>query len=180
MMTQKNKLLRIEHEFNLDMAISYIDDNHKKDLDDYLRIIFILMDFLSNRQYTEDEYHLIRNMIKDFFLYTKLKYSHNPEYLFYIGFIASMSEWYFGIEWNDVESMLKKAMYLAPENLLYKWGYCCIPDQRAEVNTEIKHSLSMQILKSNMLMEKIAQKGLLGECLKGFIHSMYESTKISL
>ena len=91
-----------------------------------------------------------------------------------------MSEWYFDIEMEDVESMLKKATYLDPESLLNKWGYCCILNQRAEVNTETKYFLSRQILENDMLMKNIMKKGLFGEYLKEFMLLVYESTKVLL
>lgn len=128
--------------------------------------------------YSKHDYYA--DLLKKYFLESYNRFSNHSEYLFYIGFIASMSEWYFDIEMEDVESMLKKATYLDPESLLYKWGYCCIPNQRAEVNTETKYSLLRQILENNKLMENIIQKGPLGEYLKEFMLSIYKSTKVLL
>ena len=107
---------------------------------------------------------IVNMIIMQIFLESYSRFSNNSEYLFYIGFIASMSEWYFDIEMEDVESMLKKATYLDPESLLYKWGYCCILNQRAEVNTETKYFLSRQILENDMLMKNIMSLLILMNC----------------
>ena len=179
MRTQKNKLLQIENEFNIGMAIDYVSDN-ERDLDDYIRVIFLLMDFLVNGQYSEKEHGFVVNMIKKFFLESKPKYLHNPEYLFYIGFIASMSEWYLDLEWGEVESMLKNATCIEPQNFLYQWGYNSIIDQRVEVNTKMKHSLSKQILEDSLQMNSIREKGLLGKYLESIIQNEYEATKAIL
>lgn len=141
---------------------------------------YLLMDILVNEMYDNSKHDYYANLLKKHFLESYRRFSNNSEYLFYIGFIAFMSEWYFDIEMEDVESMLKKATYLDPESLLYKWGYCCIPNQRAEVNTETKYSLLRQILENNKLMENIIQKGPLGEYLKEFMLSIYESKKVLL
>ena len=176
----ENEIINIEYERNLDKAIEYIENNHKRDLDDYLQIIFLLTDFVSNGQYSEDKHNYYAGLLKKYFIESYCKYSYNSEYLFYVAFIASMSEWYFEIEMKEIESMLAEAARLEPENLLYKWGFYSISDQQSNINTEDKYSLSKQILEDNILVEKIEQKGLLGEYLKGFILSIYESTKVLL
>jgi hypothetical protein len=180
-MIQQEKILRrIEKNYNIDEAIKYIESNHEKDLDDFLRVIFLLQNFLVNGQYTKKEYDFVASKINKIFLETKSKYSHVPEYLFYVGFIASMAEWYFNIKIEDIESMIKDATQFEPENLLYKWRYYAITDQRSEINTKLKYLLSKQILENNVLMQGIESKGSLGKYLEGFIQYTYESTKLLL
>ena len=182
-MCWREQLKQYEYNKNWNAAIKLmqvvIDDN-PNDIDGYLFMNYLLMDILVNEMYDNSKHDYYADLLKKYFLESYSRFSNNSEYLFYIGFIASMSEWYFDIEMEDVESMLKKATYLDPESLLYKWGYCCILNQRAEVNTETKYFLSRQILENDMLMKNIMKKGLLGEYLKEFMLWVYESTKVLL
>ena len=178
MMTKEKQLLQIENELDIDMAIDYIENNHKKDMNDYIRVLFLLMDFLVNGQCTENKHDFVADKTKKIFLEANSKYFHNQKYLFYIGFVASMSEWYFDIKWSEVEFMLKEAVCLEPKNLLYQWGYNSIIDQRIEVNTKIKYLLSKQILEDKTLIKNIRKNGLLGKYLEGFIQNEYELTKV--
>lgn len=51
------------------------------------------------------------------------------------------------------------------------------PDQRTEINTELKQLISNQILEDNLILEWLKNKGLLGEYILGIIQSTYESTQ---
>lgn len=182
-MCWKEQLKQYEYNKDWDAAISLMQviiDDTPDELDSYLCMNYLLMDILVNEMYDNSKHGYYADLLKKYCLESYRRFSNNSEYLFYIGFIASMSEWYFGIEMEDVESMLKKATNLDSESLLYEWGYCCIPNQRAEVNTETKYSLSKQILENDMLMKNITKKGLLGEYLEEFILSVYESTRVLL
>ena len=89
-----------------------------------------------------------------------------------------IAEWYFGIETLDeATAMLNKATQSEPYNILYKWGYYSITDQRAEINTKTKFFLSKQILGDSLLLKWIKSKGLLGEYIEGIIQGTYEATK---
>ena len=167
-MCWREQLKQYEYNKNWNAAIKLmqvvIDDN-PNDIDGYLFMNYLLMDILVNEMYDNSKHDYYADLLKKYFLESYSRFS---------------SEWYFDIEMEDVESMLKKATYLDPESLLYKWGYCCILNQRAEVNTETKYFLSRQILENDMLMKNIMKKGLLGEYLKEFMLLVYESTKVLL
>ncbi|MDR0559364.1 MAG: hypothetical protein LBG92_04295 [Prevotellaceae bacterium] len=153
-----------------------MENNHGKDLDDYLQIIFQILDFLVEEEYSKEEHNFYIELLKKYFSESYFKFANNPEFLFYIGFIASTGEWYFNIEWKEIESMLKKAACLEPDNLLYRWGYISIPDQRIEVNSEMKYLLSKRIIENDLLTSRIKKKGVLGEYLLEFIQHDNEST----
>lgn len=178
-MKLENELINIEQQRDLNKAIQYLKENDEKNLDTYLRVIFMLLDFLVDGQYTEDKHDFISLEIKKIFEEAKSKYSDKSEFLFFSGIMIYIAEWYFGTETLDeATTMLKKAMDSEPENILYKWGYYSITDQRAEINTETKFFLSKEILEKDSLLKWIENKGLLGEYLKGIIEGTYETTKI--
>ena len=173
---KKNALINIDHEQDIDKLVDSFEIAQEKDLDAYLRISFLLLDFLVNSQYTEKEHNYYAGVLKKYFLESYQKYLHCPEYLFYIGFISSMAEWYFDMNIEEVRYMIKEAEQLEPQNILYKWGYYFIIDQRNEINTILKHQLSKQILENKSLIKGIRRKGLLGMYLEGMIQYTYKST----
>ena len=68
-------------------------------------------------------------LLKTYFEKSYNLFSNNAEYLFFIGKILHIAEWYFGLEDDKLAvEMQKKAMEKEPENILYEWAYrlsCC-------------------------------------------------------
>jgi hypothetical protein len=177
-MELKNELELIEKERNIYRAFEFIENEGNQGLDNYLRVIFILLDFLVDGQYTQDEHDFFSVKIKEIFGRSKLKYSNNYEFLFFAGIMIYIAEWYFGFDNIDEgKIMLEDAMKNNPDNIVYKWGYYSITDQRAEINTNLKQELSKQILRDNLIIEWIKGKGLLGDYILGIIQGTYEATK---
>lgn len=88
-----------------------------------------------------------------------------------------IAEWYFGFDSTvEAEMMLEDAMKSNPDNIVHKWGYYSITDQRAEINTRLKHDLSKRILKDRLIIKWIKNKGLLGKYVVGIVQSTYEAT----
>jgi len=173
------KLMNIEQERNINKAIQYLEEDKNKNLNTYLRVIFLLLDFLVDSQYTQEEHNFISLKIKDLFEEAKTKYFNESEFLFFSGMMIYIAEWYFGIKTlDDAKTMLNKAMQCEPNNIVYKWGYYCIPDQRPEINTEIKFSISKQILESETLIQWIKNRGLLGDYLIGIIQGTYDASRL--
>jgi len=174
----KNELELIEKERNVNRAVEFIEDEKNQSLDNYLRVVFILLDFLVDRQYTQDEHDFFSIKIKEIFNKAKLKYSNNYEFLFFAGIMIYIAEWYFGIDnIDEAKTMLEDTMKSNPDSIIYKWGYYSITDQRAEVNTELKQLLSKQLLRDNLILEWLKNKGLLGEYILGIIQGTYEVTQ---
>lgn len=168
----------IEQERNVYRAVEFIEDEENQSLDNYLRVLFVLLDFLVDGQYTQEQHDLFSIKIKEIFSQVRLKYSNNYEFLFFAGIMIYVAEWYFGFENIDVaQTMLEDAMKYNPDNIVYKWGYYSITDQRAEVNTELKQLISKQILDNNSILEWLKKKGLLGEYIIGIVQGTYNATQ---
>ncbi len=177
-MEPNNELELIERERNVHHALKFIEDKKKHNPDNFLRVMFILLDFLVDGQYTQDEHDYFSVKIREIFTQAKLKYSDNYEFLFFTGIMIHIAEWYLGFDNTDeAKIMLEDSMKFNPNNILYKWGFYSITDQRAEINTELKQDLSKQILNDNLILELLKNKGLLGEYVLGIIESTYEETK---
>lgn len=176
----EDEIILIENRRDVNRAVALFESRKVKSLDIHLRIIFILIDFLVDGNYTEDEHVYFAPKIKDVFEEAKLKYQDNAEFLFFAGIMIYIAEWYFCMSSVDVAtSMLYRAEQLDCKNLVYKWGSCVFIDQRIDVNKEYKFSLSKQILNNVECYNWIRSKGLLGKYLLGLIQKTYETYKHS-
>lgn len=104
----REQLKQFEYRKDWESAIKLIQvviDDTPNDMDGYLSVNYLLMDILVNEAYDNSKHDYYADLLKRYFLESYCKFSNNSEYLFYIGFIASMSEWYFDIKMEDVESV---------------------------------------------------------------------------
>jgi hypothetical protein len=172
-----NSLLAIEQNSDWAAAINLLEKAVDPPRDLYLRVIFLLLYFIIEEQYTEAEYEVISQKIKKFFDAANNKFSNQPKFLFFAGIMIYMGEWYFGME--DVEPgalMLKKAMILEPENALYSWGYYSRIDQRLSINTQLKIKLIEEILSQpTRYIDWLKSKGLLGEYIITTLENSYKN-----
>lgn len=158
-------------------AICFLERDDAHDLRAYLRMTFVLLDFIVDGQYTEDEADTVAAKIKYFFDRANLKYSENPEFLFFSGKMICIAEWYFGIDDIDQAiSMIKKAKDSDPDNILYEWGYYSTIDQRPEINTAIKLKLSHKLMNTRLAIEDLKGLGMLG----AYLFEMLEYTNEEL
>jgi hypothetical protein len=72
----------------------------------------------------------IAHELKKLFNESNEQFSNSPEYLFFVGSIVYIAEWYFGIDEDRKEirsrlafRMQYKAYELEPANDLYQWGF---------------------------------------------------------
>lgn len=89
-----------------------------------IRGIYILHNILVEEEYSNEEQDILIYLLPKWFNQSRVKFSENAEYLFFIGEILHIAEWYFGLE--DTELALefhKKAMEKEPGNVLYEWAY---------------------------------------------------------
>lgn len=174
----ENELELIEREKNVNQAIDFLNDKERQNLDYYLRILFVLLDFLVEEQYTEEQYEFYSKKINEIFFQTKLEYFDNEEFLFFMGIMICMGDYIFGFDsFDEGTTMLEVAMKAKPDNPVFKWGAYVITDQRIDINTELKHHLSMQVLNNSQMVDWLQTKGLLGKYVLGMIQSTYELTQ---
>lgn len=173
-----NEIDLIEKERNILGSIEFIEKEKNQSLDNYLRVLFLILDFLVDDQYSQEEHNFVSNKFKNIFEEAKMKYSNYNDFLFYIGMMIFIAEWYFGFPNTDnAFYMLKEAHKSNPENKLYNWGLYCITDQRPEVNTQKKQEVTNELLNDELILEIIKNKGLLGKYTLGIINCTLENTK---
>lgn len=125
-MNWKKTLISLEKAKAWDEAIEFMQkiiSENPDDLDAYIGINYLLMNLLVEEDYDTDKHKYYAKLTKQYFLESYAKFSDNAEYLFYTGLTGCMSEWFFGLEREQVKSMMKKALYLEPENIIYQWIY---------------------------------------------------------
>jgi hypothetical protein len=90
----------------------------------YIRTIYLIHNILVEEEYQNDEHDKMADLLKKYFETSYRLFSENSEYLFFIGKILHIAEWYFGLD-NDklAIEMQKRAMEQEPGNLLYEWAY---------------------------------------------------------
>jgi hypothetical protein len=178
-MKWKDEITAIEQKNDWRAAIELLKKNDENHEELYLRVLFLLLDFVVEGQYTREEHDHAAEKLKYFFDKANKSFSNNPEFLFFAGIMIYIGEWYFGMD--DVEPgnfMLERAMYLEPNNTLFKWGYYSRIDQRPEQNTDLKLQLSKQLLfEEPQKISWLKDKGLLGEYVLGTLEWVYEDLK---
>ena len=140
------------------------------DMDAYIYINFLLMNTLvevGRDNYNVDNRDYYVELTKEYFDESYAKFSNNAEYLFCTGITAVMSEWYFGIEVEDYQRMLARAMELEPDNIVYKETYYLKLDQNIPKDREELLAYAKLILqKDSKLNQELNQRGAIGEYLQ--------------
>lgn len=174
----KDDIEQIELKRNVIGAIKFIDDRRNENLNNFLRIIFILVDFLVDGEYSNQEHDFVSKKNIEIYQRAKAKYSNDCEFLFYTGIMIYTAEWYFDIDnVDEAKIMLENAMKKSPENILFKWGFYTIPDQRTAINNSQKRHLAIQVLNDQLIMNSIKSKGLLGTYIIGLLEATCISTE---
>lgn len=152
----------------IELMQNTINDN-PHDLDAYLSINYLLMNLLVDEDYESSEHDYYAGLLKKYFLESYSKFSHNPEYLFYTGITAHLSEWYFDIDIEEAKTMITEALRLEPENILYKWGYYTYLDMSNVNNKQQGIAYAKEILTTNSVKKVLKSKGALGEYILGIM-----------
>ncbi|MDM1406800.1 hypothetical protein [Myroides sp. DF42-4-2] len=171
-MNWKTQLLRLEQSKDWKTAINLLEETIKQDsnsIEAYLSMNYLLMNLLVEEQYDSKEHDYYAELLKKYFIESYSKFFDEAEYLFYIGQIACMSEWYFDIDIEKAHSMMKKASELEPNNILYKWANYIDLDMCELSNKKIIILYSKNALSVPAVIMDLESKGALGKYLFGLL-----------
>ena len=95
-----------------------------------VRTIYAIHNILLEEDYPIEKSDKWTELLQKYFNESYHKFSENAEYLFFVGKILYIAEWYFGLD-DDLKpiterlafKMQKKAMDKEPDNILYEWAY---------------------------------------------------------
>ena len=135
-------------------------------MDAYLSMCYLLMNLLVEEDYNQSKHDFYANLCKKYFDESYARFHDNAEYLFYIGKIAFMSEWYFDIDIEDARKMVLKAFALEPENLLYQSTYYLYLDMKDPHNFQTLLNYAYKVVDPHSQIKDILKdKGSLGAYL---------------
>jgi len=188
-MNWKEKLSEIEISFghhekrDWRSAIKLVENlisEYPNNIEINVRAIYIIHNILVEEEYPNDEHDLMADLLKRCFSKSYQRFSENPEYLFFIGKILYIAEWYFGLS-DDLKPlekklafrMQKKAYEMEFNNQLYEWAFVFSKDEKKKA-----FALSNQILngESNWL-EWLKTKGYPGTYVIESLEYCYEYYK---
>jgi hypothetical protein len=167
-MNWKEQLVKLEQSKDWASAISLMQKTINQDsgsIDAYLSMNYLLMNLLVEEQYDPNDHDYYAGLLKKYFVESYAKFSDIPEYLFYIGRIACISEWYFDIEIEEAKSMMKRALELKPDNMLYRWADYSDLDMRKASNKEKMMLYAKKALSEPGVERELKSKGTLGKYL---------------
>lgn len=126
-MNWQKQLTEYETKKEWDKAISLMNNAIAFNSSDkwlYIHVIYLFHNILLEEDYPEDKQEELARLLQKYFEESRLKFSEDSEYLFFIGKLLHIAEWYFGLEDNRLAfEFQKKAMEKEPSNLLYEWAY---------------------------------------------------------
>ena len=160
-MLWQKKLQELEHAKQWDSAILFMQKiiAESPTLDAYLSISYLLMNLLIEEDYDDSKHDYYAALSEKYFNEGYQKFSHNPEYLFFMGTIASIAPWYVNVEDQQVNDILHKAFELE-NNDLYAWGSY---GMESSSSLNLRDAYAEKVKTNTQLMRMIISKGTLGE-----------------
>ncbi|MFM7022220.1 MAG: hypothetical protein ACKOXB_04525 [Flavobacteriales bacterium] len=166
-MTWKEELIKYENSRDWESAIELMKDVISIDSSSseaYISVIYLLHNLLLEEQYTGTDREEISILLKQYFNDSRKRFSENSEYLFFIGKILYIAEWYFGVD-DDLKpikerqafKMQKKACEIEPNNILFEWGY------RFSLGEKLSEKLAEIILKDDSIVTWLKVRGFHGQ-----------------
>jgi hypothetical protein len=132
-MNWEKQLLEVEKDFGFHKkrdwkpAVDLVNKlliEYPNDVELNIRAIYLLHNILVEEEYPNEEQNRMVDLLQEWFNQSKEKFLENAEYLFFIGKILHIAEWYFGLEDNSLAlEFQKKAMEKKSGDLLYEWAY---------------------------------------------------------
>ncbi|MCL2414576.1 MAG: hypothetical protein FWC94_04910 [Bacteroidales bacterium] len=105
-------------------------EKHPDNVEVCIRAIYATHNILLEEDYPIEKSDRWTELLQKYFNESYHKFSENAEYLFFVGKILHIAEWYFGLN-DDFKpmkkrlcfKMQKKASDKEPNNILYEWAY---------------------------------------------------------
>jgi tetratricopeptide (TPR) repeat protein len=150
----------------LQAVIDHEPDNKEA----YIRIIYLLHNILVDQDWSDTglTHDHLETLLSKYFHDSYCRYSTDPEYLFFIGTIMHIAEWYFGQ--NDESLALefqKRAMEMEPDNALFRFGYLF----SAGSDSAVLNELANEIVSNRKYTVWAQSKGYPGTYVMGLVRT---------
>lgn len=177
-MKWKKRMSELEKEFGFHKKIDWqpsihfvneLFSKHANNVELNIRAIYFLHNILVEEEYLDKDRNRMTKLLQKWFNQSKERFSENAEYLFFIGKILHIAEWFFGLEDNRLAlEFERKGMEKEPENKLYEWGYrSSSGDRRAS------YLASQLIDNEKSKIDWLKMKGFPGEYILGHLRMDY-------
>lgn len=163
MIEWKEQLAKYEEAKDWNAALKLMQkviESDPDNIDGYLLTNYLLMNLLVEEDYEFAKTDYYSGLLKRYFNESYVKFSKEPEYLFYTAITASMSEWFMGINDETVYyKMFQRALEIRYDNILYLWGYYAYLPLK---NTSKAVYYAKIILNDDLIKQSLSDKGALG------------------
>ena len=142
------------------------------DLDAYLNYIYLLEHLLLGPVWDldTDDPLLVKaqDEIYEVFDRARSLYSDNPDFLFWVGWLAVWGEWFFKMTTEDAQRMMEEAHQLCPENILFTLAEVSGCDSASEAAYQV---CVKKILSDKDIISYISAKGTVGDYMLRFLNN---------
>jgi hypothetical protein len=166
-MEWKQKIKLTENTKDWKASVEYLSEVLKEDTSEpeiwihlmYL-IHYILLEDYPEKHGLKSE--ILRSDLLGYFNESKVLFAENPEYLFFMGMIGQVAEWYWGEkDITFAKEMLNQSSDIEPNNILYKWAKLN-PNENKDLCIE-KVSLAKAVLTDSKEKKWLEEKGFQGQ-----------------
>lgn len=171
----QQQLKDLENKKKWDAAILFMESiiAESPTVDAYLAMSYLLMNLLVEENYDPTKRDYYAALSEKYFKKGYKKFSQNTEYLFFMGRIASMSEWYVGLNTEDVFIMLKTPSLIEPTNQLYLWNSYGVLNRRDSHSKALIDACVEKIVSNSMIDHMLRSKGALGVYILDLLQTSY-------
>jgi hypothetical protein len=171
-MEWKEQLEALEKAKDWDFAIAFMENvitQNRNDMDAYIflnfRLMYLLVESYPYPEKSKVDYY--EALAKKYFKESYAKFSNNPEYLYYTGQTAVMSEWFFGLTTEERERIISKAEAEYPEYPPIKFIYYWSVFRKDQKNKEALEYAGLTLSQDSPVKKVFETKGAIGEYLWG-------------
>lgn len=174
--------------------LNFLEENIKNSnikreekIDIYLNFFFIIVYLLTEEITDLETESICLYLIKKYYSKSLEIYSEDLEYNFFIGYITEKAPWFFGIDIEDSEKLMKKSFMTDKNNIYIKYYFHLninriIPNYEKKIKyssqeeifnlkllLELREKFSKEILYNKKIKKKFKKKGILGLFLFNFL-----------
>jgi hypothetical protein len=170
-MNWKHELERLEKNKEWSEAIGLLNSVISEDPDNveaYVRMIYLIHNLLveEDPESCGLSHDYLANLLLNYFQVSFAKFENNPEYLFFVGIILHIAEWYFGQDDTQLALLFqKKAVQLEPTNALYDFSYSFSMSNKMRAEELVK-----RLSKDGSVLDWLKSKGFPGQYVLNIIN----------
>jgi len=161
----KQQLKELEDLQKWDDAIAlmqHVVQDNPNNSETFIFLNFLLMNLLAVEDYNIQKHDYYARLLKESFVESYAKFSHDAAYLFYTAKTASMSSWYLDVDTDFVNKMLETAALLDPENMVYQWPYYVSVAKKNPQNKDLLLYIQNIFEEHSSIQQELKNKGKMG------------------